>query len=243
MTDLDLKTSFPELLQVLRDDLAPAPPEVRERVAARLADGLWGLSAVTQLLPTQAPTTPLSPFQSWLRSRAFAVAVSLPAGAVLGASAHAWLAPVATPRVELQRPASSATVPASSVEPPPGAPPVENGVVAPTSVPLARLPVPDAPALSNAPGVAGLDGELLLLEQARTSLSEGDVASTLARLRQHHARYPGSSLEQEREALMIKVLVAAGRHDEARTRAARFLKRFPSSLLRSSVEQVAGSIP
>jgi len=52
-----------------------------------------------------------------------------------------------------------------------------------------------------------------------------------------------SSFAEEREALAINVLVTLGRYEEARERSARFLQRYPESLLRGSVEAAVAAIP
>jgi hypothetical protein len=50
-------------------------------------------------------------------------------------------------------------------------------------------------------------------------------------------------LAEEREALRIRALAAAGRSHDARARAAAFRARFPRSLFLPVVDQVLGSIP
>jgi outer membrane protein assembly factor BamD (BamD/ComL family) len=117
-----------------------------------------------------------------------------------------------------------------AVEPPPAR------VVAPL---VSTKPRPTA----SAPEPQGLERELLLLEQARTRLSEGHAQATLDLLRAHRGQYPGSALAQEREALAVKALVAAGRAQEARQLADAFVQRFPGSVLRSSVENAVRTIP
>ena len=108
---------------------------------------------------------------------------------------------------------------------------------------------PAKPAAASAPSVKpereapSLERELSLLERARTRLSEGQPQSTLQLLREHRFSYPSSALQQEREALTIRALTAAGRIAEARDRAARFVEAYPTSALRGSVERAVESIP
>jgi outer membrane protein assembly factor BamD (BamD/ComL family) len=100
-----------------------------------------------------------------------------------------------------------------------------------------------APSIKSEPEAPSLERELSLLERARTRLSEGQPQSTLQLLREHRLSYPRSALQQEREALTIRALMAAGRVAEARDRAARFVQAYPTSALRGSVERAVESIP
>jgi hypothetical protein len=122
--------------------------------------------------------------------------------------------------------------------------PVPTTVVAAQPIPSFVPPAPvKARAAASAPDPQSLERELLVLEQARTRLSEGQAKETLELLRAHRAQYPSSALTQEREALTVKALVAAGRFQEARRAAAAFVQRFPGSVLLSSVERAVESIP
>jgi outer membrane protein assembly factor BamD (BamD/ComL family) len=66
---------------------------------------------------------------------------------------------------------------------------------------------------------------------------------TLQLLRAHERTYPGSPLAQERDALAVKALVAAGSLREAEGRADAFAARYPRGLLRESVEKAVGKKP
>lgn len=89
----------------------------------------------------------------------------------------------------------------------------------------------------------GLGAEQRLLEQARAALARGLARDALVALDRHKARFPRGVLREERESLRVPVLVALGRHDEARNAAARFLARYPSSIFAPSVERALASIP
>ncbi|HJL18168.1 MAG TPA: hypothetical protein RMH99_21065, partial [Sandaracinaceae bacterium LLY-WYZ-13_1] len=78
--------------------------------------------------------------------------------------------------------------------------------------------------------------ERALLRQARTALGRGRPGDALSALRAHRARYPTSSLAEERMALEVRALEAAGRPDEAARLRARFVERFPASIFRELVE-------
>jgi hypothetical protein len=82
-----------------------------------------------------------------------------------------------------------------------------------------------------------------MLDDARSSLATGEAAKALSRLEEHRRRFPHGQLGEEREALAIQTLVALGRHDEARARAARFRDSVPNSLFLPAVEASLASIP
>jgi hypothetical protein len=110
-------------------------------------------------------------------------------------------------------------------------------------LPLNPQPAQPKPAAAPAAAAASLEHELSELEVARRALVQGDGATGLQTLLQHTERYPGSVLEQERDALTVKALVLSGRYDEARALGAGFRKRHPSSMLLDSVERALASIP
>ncbi len=89
----------------------------------------------------------------------------------------------------------------------------------------------------------GLADELTELEKARHAISAGMPDEALRTLRVHAQRSPSSALVQEREALMVKALVAAGRTVEARAAAEKFFSRYPASTLRATVERAVEAIP
>ena len=100
-----------------------------------------------------------------------------------------------------------------------------------------------APARSARPSGASLGEQQALLDAARKSLARGESRAVLETLNAHSSRYPDSDLVEEREALAIKALVAAGRYQAARERGARFKQRFPNSLLAPSVTAALKAIP
>lgn len=236
--------SVESLIGLLRDEVEEIERAPRRRMEARLT--------VAVLLQIGAALLPSFLSHRFFRSKAFAVSVALPVGMVLGASGYAALhrdadvaerrdrgaeaGPSHERRAALPEPLPNAqTATATSTEPAPTS-------VSPSSLPPA-VAVPPPVVRSRAPRVfLGRDilapnRELSQLEKARTLLSEGKVDATLAQVRKHVISYPHSALEQERQALYIKALVAADRMIEARVRAAAFVKRFPHSTLRGSVEK------
>jgi outer membrane protein assembly factor BamD (BamD/ComL family) len=83
----------------------------------------------------------------------------------------------------------------------------------------------------------GLRRERAMLEIARTALGRGDAASALDALARHADEYPDGKLSEERDAMTIQSLVAAGRGAGARERADTFRRRYPRSLLLPSIDR------
>lgn len=126
--------------------------------------------------------------------------------------------------------------PASDDAPSPaiGSPAVDP---APVDREAAPEPSPAAPASSRSrrpaapPTGEALDDGTALLTEARTSLTAGDPAGALARIAEHHARFPASPLADLRALLEIKALCAAGRKADAQATRARAEATMPSSPL------------
>ena len=231
----DQVPSLEPWLGALRADVEPMPALARQRIASRLAATALVVSA-----GVAGPATAGMLRRGFVHSRLFAVALALPAGALVGAVGHAYW----------QRSAAPATFVAAPPVMLPVAAPVPVEAMPPVAVEaLPAVVSPAKPAAAGAPSVKSereapsLERELSLLERARTRLSEGQPQSTLQLLREHRLSYPTSALQQEREALTIRALTAAGRTAEARDRAARFVEAYPTSALRGSVERAVESIP
>jgi hypothetical protein len=104
-------------------------------------------------------------------------------------------------------------------------------VVAPAPAPVAHPVAPPAP--EPPPAEAPLDTlgeERGLLDRARQDISRGLLAEAGALLEQHASEFPSGQLAEEREALVIRLLVREGREREARSRAVRFRKLHPHSI-------------
>ncbi len=84
-----------------------------------------------------------------------------------------------------------------------------------------------------------LAAERKQLERARQMLGRGQAAQALGVLTAAEQRFPRAYLYQEREALAIRALAKAGHRAQARSRARRFLKRFPNSPLAAPVQSYA----
>ncbi len=117
-----------------------------------------------------------------------------------------------------------------------------HGTVEPAQRPASAAAAPAEPALNGAHPDPGAERETMLQEEsremrdAREALRRGDAAGALTMLEQIRARYPGGVLSQEREALAIEALARSGRRAEASTRAAAFLKAYPTSTLAERVQ-------
>lgn len=101
-----------------------------------------------------------------------------------------------------------------------------------------RLVTPAASATATPGHDYGLANERALLEAARTSLGRSDPATSLASLDRHRTLYPRGHLREEREAMAVQALASLGRTAEARARAERFKKQYPTSLFLPVVDAV-----
>src|SRR6185369_14989622 len=93
-----------------------------------------------------------------------------------------------------------------------------------------------------APSPAGLTAENVPIAAALAALARGAPAEAIAALEQHARRFPAGQLEEEREALWIQALAAAGEAASARERAERFRRRFPDSIQEDAVSTALAKI-
>ena len=89
---------------------------------------------------------------------------------------------------------------------------------------------PPAPSAEESPDVT-LARERAILDVARTAVGPGDGAHALDAVERHQRDFPHGQLVEEREAIAIQALARLGRADEAWTRASRFHRRYPHSVL------------
>ena len=89
----------------------------------------------------------------------------------------------------------------------------------------------DGPAKPASGRDVSLSAERALLEVARAAMAKGDLPATFTALEKHERDFAKGRLAEEREALFIQALHAAGRETEAASRTERFNKQFPDSLL------------
>ena len=101
-------------------------------------------------------------------------------------------------------------------------------------VPPAAIEAPDQPA---APSLLAEESDAV--RAARSALRGGDAARALRLLEDSERRFGTGSLAQEREALAIEALARTGDRDAVETRAAAFLRRYPSSPHEQAVKTFA----
>lgn len=78
--------------------------------------------------------------------------------------------------------------------------------------------------------------ELALLQRAQTDYTRRDLSAALAVLAEHAHRFPKGRLAEEREALRVRALLAAGRTAQAHHVATAFAIEFPRSALLQRLE-------
>lgn len=234
------------LLRELSSDVLVVPEAVGARLRTRLAPAILAATGGHGASSAAAFKAP------WRRLRPIGFAVAVPASVLLGALGHAWFTPALRPQPPMPTSATAhsrgATAPVVASGPAlETTSPTPTAVVAtPTRALRGATPTHPAgsPSGSTTPLAAdSVEGDLPLLERARSQLAEGKPEVTLQLLRAHEQRYPGSALAQEREALAVRALVAAGRRSDAERRAALFVAHYPQSMLRASVERAVGKNP
>jgi hypothetical protein len=122
--------------------------------------------------------------------------------------------------------------------PPPRPAPIQvrHFVAPPPAAPAAALPVAPIARPRPHPHADGLASEQAYLEEARAALMGNAPERALALLGQHERRFPAGQLTEARESLSVQALMAAGRPEAARARAAEFRRRFPRSLFLPAVD-------
>jgi hypothetical protein len=100
-----------------------------------------------------------------------------------------------------------------------------------------------APSTVTAVASGASNAERLLVDEARAAYARGARAEALDALVRHGRLYPNGGLVEEREALAVRILVDAGRSEEARARGERFLAKYPRSLMVPAVQAALESIP
>lgn len=120
----------------------------------------------------------------------------------------------------------------AEVEPPTPAK-VEEAIAAPALEAPASIPSARAPSGES---------EASFLRRAQSSLNSNPTRA-LALADEHPSRFPAGVLAQEREVIAIDALVKLHRTAEARTRAAAFRTRYPSSAHLGRVLSAVGDMP
>ena len=116
----------------------------------------------------------------------------------------------------------------------------------PSALPARRVDAEGAAAPASEASAASLISSGLREESAavlaiRRTLLAGNAREALALLTRAQAEFPHGALAEEREALSVRALLAAGDQDAARLRGAAFLRRFPRSPQAGDVRRLLGS--
>lgn len=219
-------------LAALRDAARPPrpPPGFEDRVAAKLAQSMLTIPDA----PTPSGVATAGAAQLPLAKLISGGVLVLLTGVGLGVALDRNVLqppPVVAPPPVISAPVVPVVVPVAPVvvpEPPPPVEPVKV-VVAPQPKPV--VPVVEVPAKPASGRDVSLSAERALLEVARAAMAKGDLPATFTALEKHQHDFANGRLAEEREALFIQALHAAGREAEAATRTERFNKQFPDSLL------------
>jgi hypothetical protein len=229
-----MKPLPPNVHALLRAGLpASAPPSgVAERLFAAIEAGTPpGGGAPTP--PSGHSSGALRAVRGGIAARPLlAVTLALVTGGIVGV--------LARPRPEMRivyREAAPIVVPTVAAPPPP----VESAVPEVHAEAPVATPARDRGA-APIDTAAQLAAEGAILDVARTSIARGEGDKALAAVDRHAAHFPHGLLAEEREALGVRALVAAGRPDDAKARAARFRERYPNSLFRQAIESVMKTV-
>lgn len=215
-TDDDLR----RLLDAASDH-EPSPPDLA-RLGARLA----GVLPPGALPPAATPTSPppaggASVVGGSAVGKAGAALLVLAVG-----GGGAWLAASSGSRET--HPMTRAAPLASSATSEAALPPSASASVVEEAPPPAATSV-QAPVRPKPAPTASAPPEATLLARAHAELLRGSAADALATTNEHAKAYAHGAFAQEREVIAIEALVALGRRDEARRRAAAFGVDYPGS--------------
>jgi hypothetical protein len=219
-------------LAALRDAARPPrpPPGFEDRVAAKLAQSMLTIPQAPS--PSGAATAGAQlPLAKLISGGVLVLLTGVGLGVALDRNVL-QPPPVVAPPPVISAPVVPVVVPVAPVvvpEPPP--PPVEPVKVVVPPLPKPVTPVVEVPAKPASGRDVSLSVERALLEVARAAMAKGDLPATFTALEKHQHDFANGRLAEEREALFIQALHAAGREAEAATRTERFNKQFPDSLL------------
>jgi hypothetical protein len=252
MDDEELSHDARSLLSQARagDDPSPADrARVRQAILATVAGGA-GLAASTAASSAAASTSAATGFSLGAKIFAAVLVAGVVGGGVVAiapweepasqpephaahqavahrAVAHRAVAHQAVARqaVVEQPPREAREVqveaPAPVIEAPPVEAPPAIEAPRPRVVRPAPEPEPAAPEPSSTMGDE--------IRELGIAMGTRDPALALQRLRDHERRYPNSRMSEEREAARVVATCRAGRRDEARALADRFLREHPMS--------------
>jgi hypothetical protein len=223
-----------DLVQKLlaHDEDVPVPPDHEQRIRAGLAHLLGG--------PPAPPSgggsgggggaPPASPLGKWLATTAIV------AGAAAGGG---FLAGRATAPVAIAPTPASSSAPVVNAPPTPSPTPCAQDTTPPPKPSVAPPVKPPSATSGGTSAQDAFDREQSLLERARTALVRHDVAAAEQALDECEKQFPKSRHAEERDYLRIQVTREKGDVDKTRALAKTFLAKYPQSLLKARVEQLA----
>jgi hypothetical protein len=186
------------------------------------------------------------------------ILVGAAVGGAIGAGGRvAWVVRDASSPVQAS-PTMPASAPVTAANSEPHAPPLTPRAPAPASSadpaladqearprdPSQKMAAAPAETASTATTKdTSLGEERALIDMARTAVARGQWDAALATIERHAHEFPKGRMWEEREWLRIQALLAAGRNDEARQRAASFRKTFPHSFLLPALDKLMPSLP
>ena len=218
------------------------PAEIRTRVLARAGKPAAAGGELPAAYPRHRGDSP-APVRARLLVRlAVAASVALAAGTVwaivsLPRQPEGQVGPGVHPSAAATNAGPRRNAAAGAVERSPAVtmPPTGPANAAPAPGALVARPVPEAAVRAHGPRPAAprdaFAVELALLQRAHTDYTHRDLTGALALLAKHARRFPRGRLAEEREALRVRSLLAAGRTAEAHRVAAAFATEFPRSAL------------
>jgi hypothetical protein len=223
------------LIEMEKDAIVDPGP-ARARLAARLGPLLVAPPPGPPPAPPAAPSPSVpSGLTGWKLAAAGLGTFVL--GGATGAIIHATTTPARTEVRYVDRIVEiEAGVDASAPAPSASAAP-------PALTPSERAPRVERPQQTSAPTDEALARERQIIEKARSALLRGDAEAALGAVAEHSKAFPRGQLGEAREAIAVQALVRAGRHDEARARAAKFHRAFPGSTYAPVVDGAISSIP
>jgi hypothetical protein len=144
------------------------------------------------------------------------------------------------PAPAMEPPASTVTLQPNKPEPAMEVPPPTPQVVPSPQKPAIVVKTPKVPPPSDPPLLTskGPEEEVALMERAHRAMRGGDARSALTLVGEHEKVWADGLLVQEREVIAIEALVKLGRDAQARERAQRFHRKFPTSSHRLRVEAI-----
>ncbi|KYF70703.1 hypothetical protein BE17_49305 [Sorangium cellulosum] len=198
--------------------------------------GAGAATATISALGAQPPSLPLEIRREEIAARPLAPLIAAPLGAPPAAPATAMSAPataMSAPATAMPAPATATPAPTAAMSAP------ATAMSAPATTPRASTsPARSAAHLADRHSVGP---DISLLGRADAALGAGRATEALDLLERHARRYPHGPSTEQREALAVRVLLAAGRRTEAAARAERFRAAFPGSLLMPAVDAVLAS--